>query len=97
MIDLSSRAMRRYHRIILRLDRHKSRNQVDKAKRLLGWLVCSPIPLTITEAGQALAVRKGCPEQTYKSATKLNPVKLLGPIVETVGTYIHFVHLTAKE
>lgn len=71
--------------------------QVDKAKRLLGWIVCSSIPLTIEEAEQALAVQSRNPSQIYDSFAKLDPVKLLGPIVETAGGYIRFVHFTAKE
>lgn len=86
-----------YHRIILRLDRHKNRSLAEKAKRLLGWISCSLVPLTVEEAQQALAVEPQNLEQTYFAWAKLDPVELLGPIVETASGYIRFVHFTAKE
>lgn len=89
--------MRSYHRIISRLDKHSNKTHAEKAKRLLGWIACSLSPLTIEEAQQALVVESGNPEQTYSIFAKLDPVELLGPIVETAGGYIRFVHFTAKE
>lgn len=96
-MDCSSRTIHSYHRIILRLDKHSNTIHAEKAKRLLGWIVCSPIPLTVEEAQQALAIERESPEQTYSMFAKLDPVELLGPIVETAGGYIRFVHFTAKE
>ncbi|KAI3400686.1 hypothetical protein diail_2398 [Diaporthe ilicicola] len=86
-----------YHRIILRLDKHGNKIHTEKAKRLLGWIACTSVPLTIEEAQQALAVNPRNPEQTYSVFAKLDPVEVLGPIVETTGGYIRFVHFTAKE
>lgn len=95
--DGHSQIIRRYHRIISRLGKHSRKVHAGKAKRLLGWIACSLIPLTIEEAQQALAVEPGNPKQTYSIFAKLDPVELLGPIVETAGGYIRFVHFTAKE
>lgn len=55
------------------------------------------MPLTIEEADQALAVQSRNPSQTYDSFARFDPVKLLGPIVDTAGGYIRFVHFTARE
>lgn len=96
-MDCSSRIIPSYHRIILRLDKHSNRFHAERAKRLLGWIACSLVPLTVEEAQQALAIETQSPEQTYSVFAKLDPVELLGPIVETAGGYIRFVHFTAKE
>lgn len=92
-----SQITRSYHRIISRLDKHSNKTHTDKAKRLLGWIACSLIPLTVEEAQQALTIEPRNPEQTYFAWAKLDPVELLGPIVETAGGHIQFVHFTAKE
>lgn len=89
--------IRSYHRIILRLEKHRSKVHAEKAKRLLGWIACSSVPLTVEEAQQALMVDSRNPQQTYVLLGKLDPVELLGPIVENSGGYIRFVHFTAKE
>lgn len=96
-MNCSSRIIHSYHRIILRLDKHGSKIHAERAKRLLGWIACSVIPLTVDEAQQALAIEPQNSQQTYSMFAKLDPVELLGPIVETVGGYIRFVHFTAKE
>jgi hypothetical protein len=36
-------------------------------------------------------------DQVFNMVAKLDAVEVLGPIVETVDTYIRFVHFTAKE
>lgn len=96
-MDCRSRSIHSYHRIISRLDKPSNKTRAEKAKRLLGWIACSLIPLTVEEAQQGLAIEPHKPEQTYSIIWKLDPVELLGPIVEISGGYIRFVHFTAKE
>ncbi|KAI0383445.1 hypothetical protein F5Y04DRAFT_269771 [Hypomontagnella monticulosa] len=86
-----------YHRIIMRLGSHEDKRRTEKAWRLLGWVACSTAPITVEEAHQALVIAPGNREQVFDMVAKLDVVELLGPIVETVDTYIRFVHFTAKE
>ncbi|KAF3764537.1 hypothetical protein M406DRAFT_330871 [Cryphonectria parasitica EP155] len=86
-----------YHRIIVRLGKQKDRRMVEQTRRLLGWIACSPSPLTIEEAHQALVVRPDDRNQVFNMVAKLDVVEFLGPIVETADGYIRFVHFTAKE
>ncbi|KAI0442354.1 hypothetical protein F4803DRAFT_519717 [Xylaria telfairii] len=86
-----------YHRIIMRLVEHKDKRRATEAQRLLGWIACTPTPITIHEAHQALLVRPDDRDQVFNIVSKLDVVEILGPIVETVDTYIRFVHFTAKE
>ncbi|KAJ0108128.1 uncharacterized protein J7T55_007247 [Diaporthe amygdali] len=86
-----------YLRIITRLSNGKDKRVAEKAWRLLGWIACSPTPLTVEEAGQALVLQPCNRDQVFNAVTKLDVVKVLGPIVETVGGYIRFVHFTAKD
>lgn len=95
--SVTNRLLRSYHRIIMRLGNGKDKRKAEKAQRLLGWVACTPSPLTIEEAGQALALNQSNRDQVYHVMTKLDAVKELGPIVETYDGYIRFVHFTAKE
>lgn len=81
----------------MRLGNCKDKRKAEKAQRLLGWIACTPSPLTVEEAGQALALNHNDHHQVYRVMTKLDAVKELGPIVETYDGYIRFVHFTAKE
>ncbi|ETS80391.1 hypothetical protein PFICI_07920 [Pestalotiopsis fici W106-1] len=85
-----------YYRIIQRLGQQKDKKQAQRARRLLGWIASSPIPMSVEEATQALMVNPDKRDQVFNIMV-LDVVKMLGPIVETVDTHIHFVHFTAKE
>ncbi|KAI0402243.1 hypothetical protein F4802DRAFT_618082 [Xylaria palmicola] len=67
-----------------------------KARAILGWIGCSPIPMTIHEMEQALLVdldSKIAPSVT----APVRFVQICGPIVEVVGEIPQFVHFTVKE
>jgi hypothetical protein len=86
-----------YHRIIVRIGEQKDKRSAEQAQRLLGWISCTPTPLTIQEAQQALAIKPEKRDQIYNRFGELNVVEMLGPIVESIDDYIRFVHFTAKE
>lgn len=88
----------RYARILHRVNNISSETAKTKARRLLGFIGCSPVPLTIYELDQLLTLElyAGLENVQYSSCT-LNPVQLCGPIVEVVDEYVHFVHFTVKE
>ena len=69
----------------------------DKARKILGWVGCSPTPLTIQEIEQALTVRLDDFDGNTGIFSNLNIVKICGPIVEVVDEYVQFVHFTVKE
>ena len=69
----------------------------EKARKTLGWIGCTPRPLTIRELEQALIVEVGNIDQIPTGMSTLNLVRLCGPVVEIVDDEIHFVHFTAKE
>ena len=69
----------------------------DKVRKLLGWVGCSPTPLTIQEIEQALIVRMDDIDGDVRVIARLNPIRICGPIVEVVDDYVQFVHFTAKE
>ncbi|GAW19567.1 hypothetical protein ANO14919_090550 [Xylariales sp. No.14919] len=86
-----------YHRIIVRLGEHKDKRRAEQARKLLGWIACTSVPITPEEAQQALLVRPDDRDQVFNIVAGLNVVEIIGPIVEIVDTYIQFVHFTAKE
>ncbi|KAI1179910.1 hypothetical protein F4777DRAFT_404413 [Nemania sp. FL0916] len=86
-----------YRRIISRIGQHGGKQNAEKARRLLGWIACSPVAITVEEAQQALVVQSNNRDQVYYAINRLDPLKLLGPIVETADNCIRFVHFTAKE
>ncbi|KAK4063518.1 uncharacterized protein Triagg1_9395 [Trichoderma aggressivum f. europaeum] len=82
-----------YGRLFEKIDR-KSGIVKKKCRLILGWISCSPTPLTLLELEQALVVTIS---DTSRVSSPLNFVRLCGPIVEVVGDNIQFVHFTVKE
>lgn len=69
----------------------------DKVRKLLGWVACAPLPLTLQEIEQALVVSREDVEGNAKVIATLNMRRICGPIVEEVDGYVQFVHFTVKE
>lgn len=69
----------------------------EKARKLLGWIGCSPTPLTIHELEQALVVDLDDVKNEARVLSSLKIVKICGSIVEIVDDYVQFVHFTVKE
>lgn len=86
----------RYGRIISRISQRSIRQQ-ETVKRVLGWIGCSPVPLTIYELEQAILVSTEPDADAPTVDSSLNIVKLCGPIVEVVDERPQFVHSTVKE
>ncbi|KAF5698369.1 NACHT domain-containing protein [Fusarium globosum] len=88
-----------YHRIFHRI------NTLDdtlrsKCRRLLGWIGCAPLAMTVPEMEQALAVRFRTgrnAKQVPIIINKFNFVKMCGPIIEVVEEKLQFVHFTVHE
>jgi hypothetical protein len=69
----------------------------DKARKILGWIGCAPMPLTIQEIEQALTVTTEDIEGNARVVASLPINQICGPIVEVVDDYVQFVHFTVKE
>lgn len=82
-----------YERLFEKIAR-KSEIVKKKCRLILGWISCSPTPLTLFELEQALVVTIS---NTSRVSSPLNLIRLCGPIVEVVGDNIQFVHFTVKE
>ncbi len=63
----------------------------------MGFVGCSPTPLTVHELDQLLTLDLDNTSGTYPSTSSLKPVELCGPIVEVIDGYVQFVHFTVKE
>ncbi|KAK1765267.1 hypothetical protein QBC33DRAFT_496016, partial [Phialemonium atrogriseum] len=85
-----------YERALSRIDGLSTRNR-DTVKRILGWIGCSPVPLTLYELEQAILVSVEACDDAPVVDSSLNIVKLCGPIVEVVDETPQFVHFTVKE
>jgi hypothetical protein len=90
-----------YERIWRRINEHLPTNTVrEKARQILGWVGCSPVPLTIRELEQALLINPADIEQRptgMSGMTVLDIVRICGPVVEDANDELHFVHFTAKQ
>ena len=86
-----------YARILKRVNNLPSARAKKTAQNILGWVGCSPTPLTIHELEQALLVDVESNEKTGRGSFGLDFVKLCGPIVEVIDEYVQFVHFTVKE
>jgi hypothetical protein len=69
----------------------------SRAQRLLGYVACSAMPLTVAEAEQLLCMSPGNMTAPPRIIGNLDVVKLCGPIVEAIDDYVFFVHFTVKE
>jgi hypothetical protein len=86
-----------YARILARVNNLPSAVARNKTRNILGWIGCSPTPLTIQELEQALMVDIENVESSVRVSSSLNIIQLCGPIVEVVDEYVQFVHFTVKE
>ncbi|QYT04362.1 ANK_REP_REGION domain-containing protein [Trichoderma simmonsii] len=82
-----------YGRLFEKID-GKSEIVKKKCRLILGWISCSPTPLTLLELEQALVVTIS---DTSRVSSPLNFVRLCGPIIEVMGDNVQFVHFTVKE
>jgi len=89
--------MCRYARILSRINRLQHPALKEKARKLLGWIACSPTPLTIQEVQYALSIKTDDREGKIRRLIDFNVRKICGPIVEVVDDYVQFVHFTVKE
>ncbi|KAM0344160.1 hypothetical protein ACHAPU_007882 [Fusarium lateritium] len=92
--DLNAAYERIFDRINNNLPNRASR---EKARKALGWIGCSPVPLTIRELEQALVVKVGNLDQDLRGISGLKLDHLCGPIVEEIDGKLHLIHFTAKE
>ncbi|KAK5987844.1 hypothetical protein PT974_11978 [Cladobotryum mycophilum] len=83
-----------YGRVFEKINNLKSNIVKTKCRLILGWISCSPTPLTLLELEQALVVTLS---STSRVSSPLNPVRLCGPIVEVIKGHVRFVHFTVKE
>jgi hypothetical protein len=67
------------------------------SRRALGWIGCSPVPLKLQELMFALGLNPDGELKLPQVDTPLNIIGLCGPIIETSGDYVYFVHFTVKE
>ena len=85
-----------YGRILSRIE-SLSPTIKDKARKLIGWVAYSPVPLTVQEIQHALSIKKGDFRGERRVAGALEVGRLCGTIVEVAGDFVQFVHFTAKE
>ncbi|KAH7305450.1 hypothetical protein B0I35DRAFT_362187 [Stachybotrys elegans] len=83
-----------YLRVLKRIN-NMSPPDAAKARNILGWIGCSPTPLTIYEMEQALRITHQ--DSAARVSSRLNILSLCGPIVEVVDDLVGFVHFTVKE
>lgn len=93
---MSSNILHSYSRILERINR-LSPPLKDRVRKILGWVGCAPMPLTIQEIEQALVVSREGVKGNAKVIAILNMPRICGPIVEVVDEYVQFVHFTVKE
>ena len=94
---MSTNVTKSYARILARVNSLSPSVLKDKARKLLGWIGCSPMPLMIQEMEQALTVSPDDMEGNVRVLANLDIKKICGPIVEVVDDYVQFVHFTVKE
>ncbi|KAF7555032.1 hypothetical protein G7Z17_g2472 [Cylindrodendrum hubeiense] len=87
-----------YHRIFHRIN--EARPQLrNKCRRVLGWIGCAPIPLTVLEMEQALSIDFNSeePSELPQLITNINFVQMCGPIIEVADEKLQYVHFTVHD
>jgi len=82
---------------LARINSISSARAQRNAKRLIGFVGCSPTPLAVHELEQLLTLDLDEEVVVHPVSPFLNPAELCGPIVEVVDGYVQFVHFTVKE
>ncbi|KAF7538368.1 hypothetical protein G7054_g3005 [Neopestalotiopsis clavispora] len=85
-----------YARILQRIDDLPFSSR-EKARNVLGWVSCSPVPMTVQEIQQALSIGLADRQGPTKFLGALPIQRLCGPIVEVADEYVQFVHFTVQE
>ncbi|KIA75967.1 hypothetical protein HK57_00235 [Aspergillus ustus] len=86
-----------YGRVLARIEKLRPPSVRDKAKRIIGWVACSPTPLMVQEIQHALAIQPGDLKPSSTQAMAPNLDRLCGPIIEIRDGYVQFVHFTVQE
>ncbi|KAJ4246539.1 hypothetical protein NW762_013480 [Fusarium torreyae] len=86
-----------YGRIFTRVNETLDLAAREKARKALGWIGCSPVPLTIRELEQALLINIGDIDQDLSGISTVPLDRLCGPVIEEIDGELHLVHFTAKE
>ncbi|KAE8391110.1 hypothetical protein BDV23DRAFT_182821 [Aspergillus alliaceus] len=87
-----------YQRIFQRINEMDHRRREERRK-ILGWVGCAPIPMTIFEMEQALFVDSD-PDNTSHIPSNIVEqcfLEMCGPFVEIVDGKLQFVHFTVRE
>ncbi|GKZ31234.1 hypothetical protein AbraIFM66950_011525 [Aspergillus brasiliensis] len=88
-----------YHRILQRISDLPTRKR-ERSRKILGWIGCAPIPLTVWEMEQALSVEFDENGRMTSAVTpdlvSVNFVQLCGPIIEVADGKLQFVHFTVE-
>ncbi|KAM0551841.1 hypothetical protein ACHAPJ_008177 [Fusarium lateritium] len=87
----------RYGRIFTRINQALDPAAREKARKALGWIGCSPVPLTTRELEQALLINIGDINQDLSGISTVPLDRLCGPVIEEIDGELHLVHFTAKE
>ncbi|KAL6403418.1 NACHT domain protein [Ilyonectria robusta] len=85
-----------YQRVFRRINGIQPHLAKTKCRSLLGWVSCTPTPLTIQELEQVLVV-SGSDGSTCRVSSPSPIIQLCRPIIEVVDDYVKFVHFTVKE
>jgi hypothetical protein len=70
----------------------------EKRRKILGWIGCAPIPMTIFEMEQALLVQYA--DDVSRVPTEIfrqDFLEMCGPFIEIVNDKLQLVHFTVQE
>ncbi|KAH8704111.1 hypothetical protein BGW36DRAFT_287051 [Talaromyces proteolyticus] len=86
-----------YKRIFQRINKLPPPRR-EKRRKILGWIGCAPIPMTIFEMKQALSVyRANGVSRVSTELFGLDFLHMCGPFIEIVNGKLQFVHFTVQE
>lgn len=89
--------MTSYGRITARIDKKLTSKERLEVRRILQWIACSKSPLRKQELLQALQIKPGDRAIVPERKLLRDVFQLCGPIIETRGEHVVFVHFTVKE
>ncbi|RYP21518.1 hypothetical protein DL765_002154 [Monosporascus sp. GIB2] len=80
-----------YGRILSRINNLQPSMVKERARKILGWIGCTPTPMTVQEIHQALKVNLEDWEGKPRVTGRIDLLRLCGPVLEVVDDYVQYI------
>ncbi|RYP49270.1 hypothetical protein DL768_004993 [Monosporascus sp. mg162] len=80
-----------YGRILSRINNLQPSSVKERTRKILGWIGCTPVPMTVQDIHQALKVKPEDWEGTPRVTARIDLLRLCGPVLEVIDDYVQYI------